>query len=47
MKNDIITAIDKQFKTECKVINLKYEYPGYSGKEKWAIITNLPEKNYT
>ena len=27
-----------------KVINLKYEYEGYAGNEKWAIISELSEK---
>lgn len=27
-----------------KVINLKYEYEGYDGGEKWAIISELSEK---
>lgn len=27
-----------------KVINLKYEYEGYEGNEKWAIISELSEK---
>ncbi len=30
-----------QFENECTIINLRYEYPGYVGKEKWAIITEL------
>ena len=29
------------FKGDCKVINLAIEYPGYTGKEKYAIITDL------
>lgn len=28
---------EELFSTECKLINLKYEYQGYSGNEKWAI----------
>lgn len=32
------------FKSECKIINLKYEYEGYTGKEKWAISTALSEE---
>lgn len=39
-----LTALDEQFKCDCKVINLSYEYPGYTGDEKWAIITDLTEK---
>lgn len=42
--NTIISALDEQFKTECKVINLKYEYPGYTGDVKWAIISELTEE---
>ena len=33
----------EKFKQECKVINLKYEYPGYKGTVLWAIITDLSE----
>lgn len=33
----------ENFKEECKLINLKYEYPGYTGIEKWLIITDLSE----
>jgi len=43
MNNIIISALDEQFKKDCKVINLKYEYPGYTGIEQWAIITDLSE----
>lgn len=32
------------FKNECKVINLKYEYDGYTGTEQWAIVSELSEK---
>ncbi len=39
----VINALDEQFKNECEIINLKYEYPGYMGKEEWAIVTNLSE----
>ena len=31
------------FKEKCKVINLKYEYGKFSGKERYAIITDLTE----
>lgn len=44
MNNTIISALDEQFKNDCEVINLKYEYPGYTGTERWAIITNLSEE---
>lgn len=32
------------FKNECKIINLKYEYEGYTGTEQWAIVSELTEK---
>jgi len=44
MSNSIISAREEQFRKECKVINLTYEYPGYKGIEEWAIITNLSEE---
>jgi len=44
MANTIITARDEQFKAECKVIDLKYEYSGYTGTERFAVITELTEK---
>ena len=44
MNNTIISAREEQFRKECKVINLTYEYPGYTGIEQWAIITDLSEE---
>lgn len=44
MNKYYFSALDEQFKYECKVINLSYEYPGYIGEEKWAIITGLTEE---
>ena len=44
MNTYYLTALDEQFKCDCKVINLSYEYPGYTGDEKWVIITDLTEK---
>lgn len=32
------------FKSECKLINLKYEYQGYTGDEQWAIVSELTEQ---
>ena len=43
MNNSINLTLDEQFDKDCKVIKLKYEYPGYTGEEKWAIITGLTE----
>lgn len=44
MSKDIIDILKEEFQSECKVINLKYEYEGYTGREQWAIITELSEK---
>ena len=35
---------EELFTSECKLINLRYEYTGYTGEERWAIITELSEK---
>ena len=43
LKNDI-SAIEEQFNQECTVIELKYEYPGYTGIEKYAIVSSLSQK---
>lgn len=34
----------EQFKKECRLINLRYEYNGYIGNEKWAIVSELTEQ---
>lgn len=45
MKNTFtLTAQEELFTSECKLINLHYEYAGYNGKERWAIITELSEE---
>lgn len=44
MKNTYTAAQQEElFAKDCKLINLKYEYAGYTGSEKWAIITELSE----
>ena len=37
----IINALDEQFHIDCEVVETKYEYPQYTGIEKWIIITDL------
>ena len=32
------------FANDCKLINLRYGYHGYTGTEKWAIVTELAEE---
>lgn len=45
MKNYLSIEQQKEtFKQECKVINLKFEYKGYTGSERFAIVTEHSEK---
>lgn len=39
-----IKELELQFAADCKVIELKYEYKGYTGKEKYGLITALSER---
>jgi len=34
----------EEFNRECKTINLRFEYPNYTGSERYAIVTALSEK---
>ena len=44
MKKNIFTAQNEQFYIDCEVVETKYEYPQYTGVEKWIIITDLTEE---
>lgn len=45
MTNKLTLAEQEElFAKDCKLINLKYEYSGYTGDERWAIITELSVK---
>lgn len=44
MTERTLEVLKEEFQSKCKVINLKYEYEGYIGKEQWAIISVLTEK---
>ena len=39
-----LTKQEELFAKDCKLINLRYEYTNYTGKEKWAVVTELTEK---
>jgi hypothetical protein len=39
-----LTEQEELFVKDCKLINLRYEYTNYIGKEKWAVVTELTEK---
>ena len=44
MNNTNISAVAEQFYIDCEVVETKYEYPQYTGVEKWIIITDLTEE---
>ena len=44
MNKNIISALIEQFYIDCEVIETQYEYPHYTGVEKWIIITDLTEE---
>lgn len=37
------SELECSFKKECRIINLRKEYPNYLGIAKWAIASSLPE----
>ena len=39
-----LTEQEELFAKDCKLINLRYEYTHYIGTEKWAVVTELTEK---
>lgn len=41
-----LTEQEELFAKDCKLINLRYEYTNYTGKEKWAVVTELTEKSF-
>lgn len=43
METKNISAQEEQQEKAYEVINLKYEYPGYTGEIEWAVITSLSE----
>ena len=44
MKKLTVAEQEAVFTKDCKLINLQFEYSGFTGKEEWAIITELTEK---
>ena len=43
-KNNKLNNQEELFAKDCKLMNLKYEYDGYNGTEKWAVVTELTEE---
>ena len=46
MEQNKAISIDEQFNEDCEVVNLRYEYPGYTGTESYGIITRLTEQEF-
>ena len=44
MTNNFIDNLEKVFKEECKVIDLKQEYMHYIEDIRWAIATDISEE---
>lgn len=44
MKKLTVSEQEELFAQDCKLINLRYEYSGFTGTEKWAIVTELSEE---
>lgn len=38
MKKLTVNEQEELFAQDCKLINLRYEYSGFTGTEKWAIV---------
>ena len=39
-KNNKLNNQEELFARDCKLMNLKYEYDGYTGTEKWAVTVS-------
>lgn len=46
MAKSQLDVLKEEFQSECKVINLKYEYEGYSGKNNGRLSRNYPKRKY-
>lgn len=44
MKKLTLTEQEQLFAKDCRLINLRYEYRGYTGTEKWSVVTELTEE---
>lgn len=44
-KNNKLNNQEELFIRDCKLMNLKYEYDGYTGTENGQLLPNLPKKN--
>ena len=32
------------FKRDCRIVNMKMEYPGYTGEIMWMVVSDLTEE---
>ena len=44
VRKNLLSEQEIAFENDCKVIDLSLEYPGYTGKENFAIASNLTEE---
>mgnify|MGYP004553283965 FL=1 len=44
VRNNLLSEQEIAFENDCKVIDLSLEYPGYTGKENFAIASDLSEE---
>ena len=38
-----MTKKTEAFKRDCRVVNMKCEYPGYTGEIQWMVVSELSE----
>ena len=43
MTVNVINNSISKFQDECRVVNMKHEYPGYTGTVKWIVVSDLTE----
>ena len=39
-----MTNKTEAFKRDCRVVNMKCEYPGYTGDIQWMVVSELTEE---
>ena len=39
-----MTNKKEAFKRDCRIVNMKMEYPGYTGEIMWMVVSDLTEE---
>ena len=39
-----MTNKTEAFKRDCRIVNMKMEYPGYTGEIMWIVVSDLTEE---